>query len=448
MYTNINFTFRPLFSIIIFCVFCYSFIGCAAVAVRNTNEVVLTIADVEIDDDSGNGQIEPEEIVTMTARIHNKGKREARRVTADVRVGENMFLITPNSKTEFLLGNLKSGKSKDIVFTVFTNNKATSVPINIILKEELNAEGFLLGRTRGFVKTIPLDFPLNKPQMKATELMEREKSTEVAARSVDVDLNIPKTNMWNPDAVAVVIGISRYQNRDVPAVDYGKRDAAVMKQYLVSLLGFDERRIIELYDHEASLAAFKRVFEEQLPNWVRAEKSDVFVYYSGHGVPDPESQEAFFAPYDCNPTYAKSTGYKVKEFYKRLAKLKARNVTAVIDACFSGSSDKGMLLKGVSPVFIKVENPLAAMENGIVFTSSTAQQVASWYHDKKHGLFTFYFLKGLRGDANLNGDKKITVEEMERYLNTHVPDQARYLNNREQTPQVMGWDKARVLVRY
>jgi hypothetical protein len=153
-------------------------------------------------------------------------------------------------------------------------------------------------------------------------------------------------------------------------------------------------------------------------------------------------------PYDCNPTYAKSTGYRVKEFFNRLALLKARSVTVVLDACFSGSSPKGMLLKQVSPVFLTVENPIMAMENGLLFSSSTDQQVSNWYAEKKHGLFTYYFLKGLQGAADANGDKQVTVEEMERYLTMNVPEQARYLNNREQTPQVMSNDKQKVMVKY
>jgi len=260
-------------------------------------------------------------------------------------------------------------------------------------------------------------------------------------------VDIPVSPIKNPDAVAVVIGISSYQNRDVFAVDYARRDATVMRQYLTNTMGFDRRRIIEVYDADATLGAFKRIFEEQLPNYVRDGRSDVFVFYSGHGVPDPETREAYFVPYDCNPTYAKSTGYRVNELYERLSKLKARNITVVIDACFSGSSERGMLLKTISPVFITVENPILTMENAVVFTSSTGQQVATWYHEMKHGLFSYYFLKGLRGDADFNNDKKITVGEMERYLLQNVPDQARY-HNHEQTPQVMAKDKQRVLVKY
>lgn len=402
----------------------------------------LAIADVGINDQSGNGQIESREVVDITARIQNKSQGEAQNVTAVVQIGANVYFFA-ESATVFTLGNLKAGEYRDIVFSVFTNSKAVDVPIQIVLKE---ARGL-------YDKSWPLNLPFNKPQKRANELIVKEKTKvteieDVATLSVDVEVNIPKTNMLNSDAVAVVIGISRYQHPDVPVVDYGKRDATFMKKYLVNMLGFDERRIIEVYDQDAGLAAFKRIFEEQLPNWTQAGKSDVFVFYSGHGAPDPETKDAFFVPYDCNPTYARSTGYRVKEFYDRLARLNARSVTVAIDACFSGSSEKGMLLKSMSPIFVKVENPVAALDNGIVFTASTGQQVASWYPEKKHGIFTYYFLKGLRGDADTDGDRQVTIAEMETYLKIHVTDQARYLNNREQTPEVTAQQKSRVLVKF
>ena len=118
----------------------------------------------------------------------------------------------------------------------------------------------------------------------------------------------------------------------------------------------------------------------------------------------------------------------------------------VLDACFSGSTPKGLLFKNVSPALLKVKNPIAAMQNGIVFSSSTENQLSNWYPEKKHGLFTYFFLKGIQGAADANGDKLVTAEELENYLTDNVPDKARE-QNREQTPQLLG-DKTRVVVKY
>jgi hypothetical protein len=403
----------------------------------------LAVSDVSINDQSGNGQIEQREIVEVTARIKNVGEGVSRQSHVTVQPGDNIFL-TSESRKEFALGNLPPGASKDITFAVYSNAKASDLTLDFLLKD---------GRPDSEKKE-SVSFDFDTPVKKSGLLAGGKKGGENAGGAAAAggmflsDLTVPKTSTKNPDAVAVVIGISRFKNPDVPPVDYAKLDAAAMKEYLISAMGYDERRIITAIDEDGSLADFKRIFEAQLPNYVRRGKSDVFVFYSGHGAPDPESKEAFFVPYDCNPTYAKQTGFRVKELYERLAALRARSVTVAIDACFSGSSQRGMLMKGVSPIFITVENPVVAMENGIVFTSATGQQVSTWYPEKKHSLFTYFFLKGLSGAADQNGDGKVTVAEMDQYLAAQVPDQARYLSNREQTPQVAGRDRQRVLVKY
>ena len=61
-----------------------------------------------------------------------------------------------------------------------------------------------------------------------------------------------------PNAVAVVIGNKNYKNPNVPSVDYAVRDAAVVKEYLVKTLGFEERNI--LYYTNADNADFRNIF--------------------------------------------------------------------------------------------------------------------------------------------------------------------------------------------
>ncbi|MBT5875680.1 MAG: hypothetical protein HOH43_19810 [Candidatus Latescibacteria bacterium] len=83
----------------------------------------------------------------------------------------------------------------------------------------------------------------------------------------------------------------------------------------------------------------------------------------------------------------------------------------------------------------------------IVFTAAQGNQVSSSYPEKSHGLFTYFFFKGLKGHADENGDSIITVRELHAYVSQHVSDQAGFLD-REQTPELHGIDLERVLVRY
>ena len=90
---------------------------------------------------------------------------------------------------------------------------------------------------------------------------------------------------------------------------------------------------------------------------------------------------------------------------------------------------------------------MLASENMIVFAAASGSQISSSYPEKKHGLFTYFLLKALRGDADEDGDGVVTVEEAEAYIVENVGRTAGQLD-REQTPQVLGLRKNRSLVRY
>jgi hypothetical protein len=270
----------------------------------------------------------------------------------------------------------------------------------------------------------------------------------------DVDLNIPKTSMHSPDAVAVIIGISDYQDPDIPKVEYARQDAAFMRQYVVNTMGYDEKNILPRNpDQVITVGVFKTLIRQQLPSYIKPGISDVFIYYSGHGAPNTTTQKAFFVPADCNPNYInEDNGYLVNTFYDDLSKLPCRSLTVVLEACFSGlSGGGGMLIKNASPLLISVQHPLLGRDSTTIFAASSSDQVSNWYPEKKHGLFTYFFLKALQGAADLNGDGAITMGEMEQYLqneNTTVPFLSRREFQRLQTPQVIGKDKERVLIKY
>ena len=54
----------------------------------------------------------------------------------------------------------------------------------------------------------------------------------------------------------------------------------------------------------------------------------------------------------------------------------------VIDACFSGSSNEGMLIKNISPVMIEIEKEHAVADHIVEFTSSSGDEVSSWFPEK------------------------------------------------------------------
>lgn len=402
----------------------------------------LIVADLGISDQNGNGKIEPTEITEVTARVQNVGHGDAREVVAEVQPGRNVFMAG-DAQTRFELGGIPSGQYRDVKFMFYTNNRIKNgerIPLTLQISE---------ARPR-FGANQQLALSMNAPQKSAQEFV--VKAVEGASKaeihvasglSVDVDQNIPEGQGAGKDDIAVVIGNRNYSAAGAPDVDFAARDAQVVREYLTRAMGFDGGNII--YAEDATLTKFMGIFgregdhKGQLFKWVKPGKSRVFVYYAGHGAPDLDNGDAYFVPVDANPQLLKVSGYKVQTFYDNLAKLNAKSLTVVLDACFSGATPKGNLFKGTSAL-VRHDKQAAKPASALLIASSSGDQVSSWYAEKRHGLFTYFFLKGLGGEADSNRDGRVTAAEIRSYLNEHVPYMARRLTGNEQTPQVSGSD--------
>lgn len=265
----------------------------------------------------------------------------------------------------------------------------------------------------------------------------------------DVDINLPKTGAVNPNGIAVIIGNRDYSK--TKNVDYAIHDARAMKMYLTEVFGFKEGNIF--YFENATKSDFEVVFgnkgnhEGKLYNAVKPDLSDVFVFYSGHGAPDLKNYTGYFVPVDSDPQYISITGYSSDVFFENLSKVPSRSTTIVLDACFSGAD----LLEGVSPVGIKSKNFESGIK-GALLSSSAGTQVSSWYAEKNHGMFTYFFLKAIQdANADYDGDKQLKMREIHQYVSDKsegVPYYARRYRNVDQTPTIQGTQQDFVLVTY
>ena len=395
-----------------------------------------------INDPSGNGMIETGEVVELSRKIQNIGQGVAKNVIIKLTKGAHVFFTETTSNMqviEFWMGDLDPGESKEFSFHFYANSKATQIPIFATIIESKGKYG--LDKTRLD------DIELNKRMKKFDFIADNDDDIEITKESgygIDVRKNIPKTKMKNVDGVAVIIGNRDYEN-EIPSVDFALSDAEFVKQYLINTMGYDKQNIIHV--ENATLGTMIKVFLKA-KNFYKEGKSDIFIYYSGHGSPDIESNQSYFVPVDADPNYIKKTGYALNDLYELLNELDAKSCTVVIDACFSGRTESGeMLLDDASPLAWSTESSQLIGENSAVFTSASGKQISSWYRGKKHSLFTYFFLKALQGDADQNNDKQLTILEIETYIDENVPYHARRID-REQTPEVDASNKDRVLVRY
>jgi formylglycine-generating enzyme required for sulfatase activity/uncharacterized caspase-like protein len=249
----------------------------------------------------------------------------------------------------------------------------------------------------------------------------------------------------NEDAVAVVIGNRAYQGEGIPPVAYAHNDARAMKRYLMDVLGYRDGNIIHLQDATQSQmqAAFgnRETHKGKLWRYIREGTSDVTVFYSGHGVPGLSDKRGYLLPVDADPNAPEINGFPVDVLYKNLARLGARSVTVYLDACFSGESSGGLLIKSASGITVTPKLPRVS-KGMVVLTAAKADQVASWDEKSSHGLFTHHLLNALYGKADTDRfgkkDGHVTLAEAEGYLGRNMTYAARRTYGREQEASAQG----------
>ena len=243
----------------------------------------------------------------------------------------------------------------------------------------------------------------------------------------------------NKNAYAIVIGIENYRQK-LPKADFATQDAQLVADYLVKAMGYPEENVIILLNDHASNVDLAKYFEKWLPNNVEKD-STVFVYYSGHGAPNPKTGDAFLVPYDGDPSFIDQTGYSLKRMYEALGKLPAKEIVVALDSCFSGAGGRSVLAEGARPLVMNLQSSFALSKNIKVMAAASGDQISSTYKDKGHGLFTYFMLKGIKNEDVVKQDGSIALSDLFSYLKPQVERIARKQYNNEQSPQLIGAKK-------
>jgi len=274
------------------------------------------------------------------------------------------------------------------------------------------------------------------------------KIISVARQAVDSRPTFARLNPANikprpaRDAVAIIIGIQNYKL--IPKAEYASQDAQDFYDYASRALGIQQDNIKLLVDDEADVSGILTAFQNWLPLKVRRGKTDVYVFYSGHGLPSPDGKSLFFLPVGANKDFVAKTAISQQEIVAGLKAAQAKSVTMFIDSCYSGQIRTGeTLLASARPVVLTVQET-AYPPDFTVITASASDQIASSSPDLKHGIFSYYLMKGLEGEADENKDGTITIGKLQSYLAERVPRFAMTMS-RKQEPQLTG-DANRVLV--
>ncbi len=396
------------------------------------------------------GQLQAGEQVKIKLVVQNIGQNIANKVKFDVyTTDDNIYL--ENNKGE--LGSFAIGEVKEFWLTVSPNKRVTSsskLPIFMSLSEELGYGSLnkyqlpiALNQKPPETQTLTVkaDIDKIKKQVARFEYTSNKFTANVGTVKNIASVSPSKTKRSN--AVAVIFGVENYT--DLPPAPYAENDAKIMKKYFKTRLGID--KVVIYKNDDVSGFIFDDIFNPdygELQKSILKGETDLFVFYSGHGVPNKSGEKIYLFPADGKVERLETQGYDLNKLYQNLDALGAKSVTVFLDACFSGTSrvsekisTKNLVAtKGVR-IQPKLISPWIKNPNFSVFNSSGANETSLGFDPSQTGLFTYYLCLGLQGEADLNNDSKITNGELYDFVQSKVVDTSKKIFG-VQTPQFNG----------
>ncbi|MBI4634186.1 MAG: caspase family protein [Deltaproteobacteria bacterium] len=389
--------------------------------VREKVEVVSAVPKLtfstSLKDQNNNRVLDGGEEISLQTEIENKGEGLAQNVQVVLSGHPTLIHALGASKS---IGDLQPGEKKVAVFKGILPERiaSESATLRIEIKE---GKGFSPPERRVF-----------QVAMRSVEVKE---VIEVVSE-VDVD-DIPARikGFEKKEDFALLFGISTYREKIIPEVKYASRDAEVMAKYLEHLSGIPRSNIMVLTNDKVTKSDLEAYLEDWLPRRV-TKNSQVFVYYAGHGAPDPQGKDAYIVPFDGNPDFPTKL-YPLSRMYAALNKLPNRDTVVMLDSCFSGAKGRSVTSEGARPLVMSLESQSLAVGKVTVVAASTGSQISSDYDKVHHGLFTYYLLRGIRGDADIEKQGVVNLGSLYQYVSARVSEKASLEFNRDQTPVLL-----------
>ena len=377
-------------------------------------------------------QRKAERLEAELAALQAEQQQEEQRISSDTQIP----LITASSRRDGETNALISGKVTD-------NVEVAEVTINgepVRLSSNGSFEtSFYVPRSGKTIEIVAFDSKGNK----ATKSIKLERGAiQQATGPVFANLNPSgKRVSQNKDALALIIGVSDYERTPAKAA-YADKDAQTFYDYAMLKLGIPASNIKELVNTNADRVDVRLAIKDWIARTTKQGRSDVYVFFAGHGLADQTGKEMFLLPHDGEPRLLEDTAISRERLFSDIAAANPRSVTVFLDTCYSGTTRGTDMLVASRPIAIRAKQQNIP-DGFTVFTAAGGDQTAKPLEEAKHGMFSYFLMKGMEGDADSNRDNQITAAELHEYVEQNVVQQS----GGSQVPELQG-DAGRVLVRF
>ena len=257
----------------------------------------------------------------------------------------------------------------------------------------------------------------------------------------DLDPTAGKRVQANNNALALIVGIADYKRTDASAI-YADKDGQYFHDYASLKLGIPDSNIKTMLNDKAEQGDVILAVKDWIRRSSTQGKTDVYVFFAGHGLASQDGEKMYLLPFDGHPRLLDDTAISRERLFSDIASANPRSVTVFLDTCYSGTTRSSDMLIASRPIGIRALEQ-SIPDNFTVMTAAAGDQTAKPLEEAKHGMFSYFLMKGMEGEADANNDNQITASELHAYVEQNVIQQSSGL----QTPELQG-EASRVLVRF
>jgi hypothetical protein len=234
--------------------------------------------------------------------------------------------------------------------------------------------------------------------------------------------------------IGIAIGIGAFRHSSLSPLPFAAHDAEVIAEYLTKLGGIPSDRMLLRVDDHALRDDLLEAFEEWLPQRAVA-GSDVVIFIAGRAVVNRSTGAVSLIPYEGDPS-APLRLISLRRMYEALARLPIQRVVVILDVALTSiepeSSDHTPA--GKEPAWSALPTGFRAEKLAQIIGTSGYEDALP-YQDGRHGLMTYYVLKGMSGAADRDHNGIVAVEELCGYVRAEVSASAKDLYKKNQEPQ-------------
>lgn len=268
-----------------------------------------------------------------------------------VKLSDNVYLLSKTDKAG-IFGNASALK----VEVIQEANQFAASQGKTIMPIELKESPLIVGQ-----RFASIEYQFRLVDVKKDNQIISDVGTKNSEKSsLAENINIKSNNSLNPekiknskqtDSVVIIIGIADYKN--LPRADFANDDARAFYQYAIRALGIKPENIKLLVDSDADQTEIYRAFKAWLPTNVKS-TTDVYVFYSGHGLPASDGQSLYLLPQRADRDLIDETAISQNKINAALQAVKPKSVTIFLDSCYSGMARTGQtLLASARPITLK-----------------------------------------------------------------------------------------------